>query len=418
MQVLGELICRPALDPGEIDREREVIIEEIRGYLDDPAEYAQILFQQAMFGESALGREICGEKSDVRGLPRGIRDFWASTYRPANAVVAVAGDLGTTRPSASRAARSGAATARDPRLRARARAARRRASATGKRDTTQAQLGVGVPALPPRPSRRVGARGPQRDPRRRDERACSSRSSIGTRWPTTSPRAGRVRRRRRAPGHRRASIPAGRTGARRDPRELARRSATRSSRPTSSPRPRPTSPAGSSCGWRRRATSRRGSAGRRRSTSASSPSTRRSRRSRRHAGRPVADRQAAVPGRRVAAGGRRAGPPLRGLDRHLRLPHDARHRGHRRGRRPDRDASTFGSGQLTLARAELEDLLGRDASTNGIAALAEVRWRTGDAGGAAGRGGGPPRSRRDRRVAICIAAEAAAADGVPVTRGS
>src|SRR5262245_63619061 len=50
MDVLGELVCRPALDPGEIARERDVIVEEIRGYLDDPAEYCQILFQQAMFG--------------------------------------------------------------------------------------------------------------------------------------------------------------------------------------------------------------------------------------------------------------------------------------------------------------------------------------------------------------------------------
>src|SRR6476661_5213786 len=95
LTVLGELVCRPNLDVAEIDREREVIVEEIRGYLDDPAEYGQILFQQAMFGPGALGREICGEESDVRGLPAdGIRAFWSATYRPANAVVAVAGDLG------------------------------------------------------------------------------------------------------------------------------------------------------------------------------------------------------------------------------------------------------------------------------------------------------------------------------------
>ena len=88
MTVLGELICRPALDPSEINRERKVIIEEIRGYLDDPAEFAQILFQQAMFGATALGREICGEESDVRSLPAaGIRAFLQATYRPANAVV-------------------------------------------------------------------------------------------------------------------------------------------------------------------------------------------------------------------------------------------------------------------------------------------------------------------------------------------
>src|SRR5262245_1518627 len=89
MTVLGELICRPNLDVGEIDREREVIVEEIRGYLDDPTEYAQILFQQAMFGPGALGREICSEESDVRGLPAdGIRAFRAATYRPEQQVVA------------------------------------------------------------------------------------------------------------------------------------------------------------------------------------------------------------------------------------------------------------------------------------------------------------------------------------------
>ena len=149
MTVLGELICRPALDLGEIDREREVIIEEIRGYLDDPAEYAQILFQQAMFGQSALGREICGEEADVRSLPgEGIRAFWSATYRPANAVVAVAGDLGHD----EAVSLTGTAFGRGngvlhgfepaPALPAGERVL------TGKRDTTQAQLCLGVPALP------------------------------------------------------------------------------------------------------------------------------------------------------------------------------------------------------------------------------------------------------------------------------
>ena len=71
-------------------------------------------------------------------------------------------------------------------------------------------------------------------------------------------------------------------------------------------------------------------------------------------------------------------------------------------------------GQLTLARAELEDLLGRDAlDSDGLAALAEARWRTGDTAAASSAaeahlegGGADP-------VAICIAAEAAAAEGRP-----
>ncbi|HXG25389.1 MAG TPA: pitrilysin family protein [Candidatus Binatia bacterium] len=149
MDVLGELICRPALDPSEIDREREVIIEEIRGYLDDPVEYAQILFQQAMFGSSALGREICGEESDIRALPAdGIREFWSATYRPANAVVAVAGDLAhdeAVELAARAFGRGNGAIHRfepAPGLPAGPRIL------TGRRDTTQAQLCLGVPALP------------------------------------------------------------------------------------------------------------------------------------------------------------------------------------------------------------------------------------------------------------------------------
>jgi predicted Zn-dependent peptidase len=132
----------------EIDREREVIIEEIRGYLNDPAEFAQILFQQAMFGRTALGREICGEESDVRSLPAaGIRTFWAATYRPANAVVAVAGDLAHAEAvelaGAAFGTGNGALHAYDP---APSLPAGERIL-TGRRDSTQAQLCLGVPAL-------------------------------------------------------------------------------------------------------------------------------------------------------------------------------------------------------------------------------------------------------------------------------
>jgi predicted Zn-dependent peptidase len=149
MTVLGELICRPELSLTEIDRERDVIVEEIRGYLDDPAEFAQILFQQAMFGSGPLGREICGEESDVRGLSAaGIRTFWAATYRPASAVVAVAGDLAHDE-AVELAARTfgrgnGAVHGFEP---APALPAGSRIL-TGRRDTTQAQLCLGVPALP------------------------------------------------------------------------------------------------------------------------------------------------------------------------------------------------------------------------------------------------------------------------------
>jgi predicted Zn-dependent peptidase len=148
MDVIGELIVRPKLDDADIRSERAVIIEEIRSYLDDPSEYCQILFQTAMFGDGPLGREICGEEADIEGLPPdAIRDFWRLTYRPANTVVAVVGDLAheeatglvTTAFGSGNGAVPGFAPApmlpAGPRVR------------TGRRDTSQAQVAIGVPAL-------------------------------------------------------------------------------------------------------------------------------------------------------------------------------------------------------------------------------------------------------------------------------
>lgn len=148
MDVLGELIVRPALATDEIEGERSVIIEEIRSYQDDPAEYAQTLFQAALFGDGPLGREICGDEAGIRSLPPGvIRDFWRTMYRPANTVVALAGDVSheTAVELAGRAFGSGngAIPAYDP---APALPAGERVRFE-RRPTAQAQLVVGLPAL-------------------------------------------------------------------------------------------------------------------------------------------------------------------------------------------------------------------------------------------------------------------------------
>jgi predicted Zn-dependent peptidase len=148
MDVLGELIVRPVLDAKEIDGERTVIIEEIRSYQDDPAEYAQTLFQSALFGDGPLGREICGDEAGIRALPEAtIRDFWRTTYRPANTVIAVAGDVGHDVAVDLAAAAFGTGNgvipgyAPAPSLPAGERAH------LGRRQTAQAQLIIGLPAL-------------------------------------------------------------------------------------------------------------------------------------------------------------------------------------------------------------------------------------------------------------------------------
>ena len=148
MDVLGELIVRPILSTTEIESERSVIIEEVRGYQDDPAEYAQILFQSAMFGDGPLGREICGDEAGIRALPDDtIRDFWRTTYRPANIVVAVAGDIDHARAVELAVKAFGAGNGVVPGFAPAPALPAGERLLVGRRQSAQAQLVVGIPAL-------------------------------------------------------------------------------------------------------------------------------------------------------------------------------------------------------------------------------------------------------------------------------
>ncbi len=148
VDVLGELIVRPRLDSADIEGERTIIIEEIRSYQDDPSEHAQTLFQTAMFGDGPLGREICGDEPGIRALPEGtIRDFWQTMYRPANTVVAVAGDIAHDEAVGLVAAAFGSGNGVIPAYAAAPDLPAGERVRLGRRTTAQAQLVVGVPAL-------------------------------------------------------------------------------------------------------------------------------------------------------------------------------------------------------------------------------------------------------------------------------
>lgn len=93
-QVLGELLFRPLLRDEDVARERDIIIEEIRSYQDDPGQHVFDLFDQTWFGDTPLGWEIAGDEETVSAMDgERIRTFWSRTYRPDRLVIAVAGDL-------------------------------------------------------------------------------------------------------------------------------------------------------------------------------------------------------------------------------------------------------------------------------------------------------------------------------------
>jgi predicted Zn-dependent peptidase len=148
MDMLGELIMRPHLRSEEIESERAVIVEEIRSYLDDPGEHVHTLFDLAMFGDGPLGREIAGSEESVRALAQdNLRAFWASAYRPGNVVVSAAGDISHEDVLALADKAFGRGEAIRPAFAAAPKLPAGNRVMVARRETTQAQLCLGLPGL-------------------------------------------------------------------------------------------------------------------------------------------------------------------------------------------------------------------------------------------------------------------------------
>jgi predicted Zn-dependent peptidase len=90
LDVMTDMVFRPALT--DIDSEREVILEEIAMYEDDPSEKVFDLIGETTFGPGPLGRAIIGRAEVISDTPASdIAAFHAERYRPENIVISAAG---------------------------------------------------------------------------------------------------------------------------------------------------------------------------------------------------------------------------------------------------------------------------------------------------------------------------------------
>ncbi len=91
-EVMSDMVWRPTF--GELEAEREVVLEEIAMYDDDPQDRVFDVLGQAVFGEHPLGRAVLGRANVVGGASvEQLTAFHAARYVPSNVVVAAAGSI-------------------------------------------------------------------------------------------------------------------------------------------------------------------------------------------------------------------------------------------------------------------------------------------------------------------------------------
>jgi predicted Zn-dependent peptidase len=92
--ILADLVTCPAFDPAEMEKERAVILEEIKMVDDTPDEVVQELFNSSFYPNHPLGRPIEGTAENVERFSRDtLADFYRQIYQPKNIVIAAAGHI-------------------------------------------------------------------------------------------------------------------------------------------------------------------------------------------------------------------------------------------------------------------------------------------------------------------------------------
>ncbi len=94
MKLLSEMILAPAFSREEILREKEVIFEEIKMYLDSPDEFTFDTFLEGIYGGHPLGHPILGFEDTVKGFEqKNVLEYHKRFYSPENAIISAAGNV-------------------------------------------------------------------------------------------------------------------------------------------------------------------------------------------------------------------------------------------------------------------------------------------------------------------------------------
>jgi predicted Zn-dependent peptidase len=94
IEILADILLGAKFDPVEMEKERKVILEEIKGVEDTPDDYIHELFTSTVWPDNALGRPILGTRDTIRALKHNdIISYIDGNYSPKEIVISVAGNF-------------------------------------------------------------------------------------------------------------------------------------------------------------------------------------------------------------------------------------------------------------------------------------------------------------------------------------
>lgn len=94
LDIIGDFLSEPTLVQTEIDKERNVIIEEINLYEDTPMRNIGDIFEELLYKDDPMGRDIAGTKEIIRAVNREVFvDYMSMYYSTKNMSVIIAGNV-------------------------------------------------------------------------------------------------------------------------------------------------------------------------------------------------------------------------------------------------------------------------------------------------------------------------------------
>jgi len=94
VELLTDILLRPSFDADELEREKSVVLQEIKMVEDTPDDLIHDLFAAQVWAGHPLGRPILGTREQVGGFGRDlIQGHFAEEYVPERIIIAVAGNV-------------------------------------------------------------------------------------------------------------------------------------------------------------------------------------------------------------------------------------------------------------------------------------------------------------------------------------